>query len=865
MATWEEISRQASALGIPYYDLEMGDVSGGDLAQQLAERINQVQSGQGQESPADFWPDTSYNQGLTGGPGQPALNPDGSPIIPYGSYFNQDAIAGREKLSGDILNAYNSKNYAAMESLLGQWKSGAGDGSDYPMWMLGVGAPKPEVQEWQQRMQDTGAGQYGYGNSAPIGGDPMSYQATPPSGGGGGAPPAVSDPRVDGRLTENPGDSRVDGTGNRAGVYGMPSAGPASRPPIGGQDNRAPSPFVDPVSEPGGPVRNADGSRVGASPIRPGFTRPQIGGQGLSPQQLTDPNARPGIRPAGTGPLRPGNRIDVTDPNRAGAYGTPQPGSPVVGPGGPGAGSRPPSSSRPPISGGPVPPGNRPPTGPGIPPGSGPGPGGGWRPPITGGGGQGPPLPNSAYTSGAFPSWSTWNEGNPYFGGDPGKMATSQANRATDYGNLFQNQFGNAYGDARGYEDQYRGAADAAYGDLYANPGYNGGERDLMLNGGIDGGLNSLRASQADLSGNYLTGQEMEGAFGNPWSVYDAFDPSAMNDVAAEGTGATADFFRENYDSARSALNEGSANASGIMGSYRTGADQRLGDFSSQLDSAVDRSRLGISDQEVDRLKSQAGRGVAAQYGAALDQLQRQAEAAGNVSPLALTAARERLLRSQSVDQANAVNKADLEARGKQREAEQDISSRLMSNANSIGTAGLGMESDIANTGLNANQSMTGLKAGTETSYGGMGTNLGLNATNLLTNTGFKAGDTRIGQAQYADTNASDRWFDLAGNRQNTAQANQNTQFMQGMGVANQVSNTAEQIAKARIDAEQAARNYWAGAGQYQGGQANAAAGQQIAGAQTSLSGQGSAGGIAVGNKNADKNPIQIGGIGFTL
>lgn len=474
-------------------------------------------------------------------------------------------------------------------------------------------------------------------------------------------------------------------------------------------------------------------------------------------------------------------------------------------------------------------------------------------------------YPDSSFARQAFPTWSTWNDGSPYLGGDPGMMATSEANRAVDYGNLFQNTFGNAYADADARESAYRQTADNAYNDLYQNPGFTSAEADTIQNGGIAGGLNSLRATESQLNQNFFTPEEIAAIKGDPYSVYGAFDANSLNDIARSGTGATKSFFDTNYAAARNAIDSGQSRADQILGDYNTGGRTTLGQLRTDLYGAIDPTKLGISEAQVQQQKDSAARGIGAQYGATIDDLVRRAEAAGNVSPLALTAAKERLLREQSIQQQNAMTDAEVRIRDSQRAAEQDIANRRAQAGTTVGQAGLSLESDLANTGLNANQSMTGLRSGTEATYGNLGTNLGLSSTKQLTDAANTAGQTRIGQAQYADTSASNRAGSLAQNRQATSIGNANTLYTQGMGVADANSRNATAIGQQRITGQQAARNYWAGQNQFEGGQKNAAAGQQISGAQTSLSGQGQAGSTAVGNLSARRNPIQLGDIRFTL
>lgn len=197
-----------------------------------------------------------------------------------------------------------------------------------------------------------------------------------------------------------------------------------------------------------------------------------------------------------------------------------------------------------------------------------------------------------------------WNNGNPYTGGDPGRMASSEANRAIDYGNQFEHDYGNQFRQALGQQNAYQNQADLAYNDLARIPGY--------------------------------TGQEAQAIQANPYSVL------------------------------------------GVVG-----------DTQARMDAAIDPTKLGLSDQYVQQLKDQAAQQIGLQYGAAQDQLQRQADASGTVNPLALSAARNQLLRSQAINSADAFTNADIAATGAQRQANTNIANMRLGAATTLGGMGL--------------------------------------------------------------------------------------------------------------------------------------------------------------------------------
>jgi hypothetical protein len=145
-----------------------------------------------------------------------------------------------------------------------------------------------------------------------------------------------------------------------------------------------------------------------------------------------------------------------------------------------------------------------------------------------------------------------------------------------------------------------------------------------------------------------------------------------------------------------------------------------------------------------------------------------------------------------------------------------------------------------------------------------MGTSLGLDLGAQRTGTRERAGATSIGQAEYADTNVANRAALAATNRQAINSGNQEAKFNQGRTLGADVSGRYQTLGENRQQGQQAARNYWQSQNQFQGTQKNAAAGQQISGAQTSLSGMGQAGNLALNTetgrrtKTLDLGPFKM-------
>lgn len=636
--------------------------------------------------------------------------------------------------------------------------------------------------------------------------------------------------------------------------------------------------------------RPSEGASGGMMPPRTAGGRTSLSGAGGNPASGDPTGGRSMLTslsgsPSGGASSIPPGRTPPTGGNPA----TPQP-----------TGGR---TVTPPI--GPTPPTQ--PTQPGVPPVSTPTTG---QPSFPGTAGRTPTGTVPAGANPAFPNWSAGDgTGNQaYSGGDPGFMASALQNRAIDYGNNFENTYGGAYNDAQTQARQYQDQGDQAYNWLNENPGYNANEAAGITQ---QDRLTGAQTTQGEFDSNQLSDAERQGMMGDPGAVGRAFDPSTITSTSQGGTDWTKGQYQNSYKAAQDALNKGESTANSTLSDYgsrlRGAYGNMSGNVNSALDSSdaalksnldttrqgydsiIDPSKLGISDETVAGLKDQAGRQIGLQYGAAQDQLQRQAEAAGNVNPLSLAAARQRLLRSSSIDQADAVTNADLSAREAQRQANLGIADRRMT-ANTtlgqmgqagaefsgaqrvgaqqnLGTAGMGAESEIGNAGLNTNLSLAGLRTGTESAYGTLGANVGATSNAQNTAAVQAAGNTAIQQAGYQDTANAARNAAVAQNRQTTNQANQAAKYQQGYNTATSLSGANKAIGDARIQGQQAARNYWQGQGQYQGAQANAASSSRIAGAQTSLSGQGQGAQVGMGTEIGRRStrPVSIGPGGITV
>lgn len=657
-------------------------------------------------------------------------------------------------------------------------------------------------------------------------------------------------------------------------------ASPRGRPTTG-------APGSSTQTNPGGGVYDGRSGitidpRTGGSPVDNGRTPGSPGGTGITPPPAPTPSPAPTPTPRPT-PLPSPTPTPPTRPTQP----TPPTGNRP--PGDPGGTGITPYTPPPTVA---------PPT---------------ITPPTVGTGGSvsnfpgAPPYPTS---SAGFPVWGAGDgTGNQaYSGGDPGYMASALANRAVDYGNTFQTAFGNAYTGAMGQSQAYQSQADAAYNALNQTPGYTDDETSNILQQPM---LTNSMTTSDQFNSNFLTGAEQQGIMGNAGSVQSAFDPNSITSTAQQGNDWTKQQYQNSYQAAQDALNKGQQAATQTLGDYGNRLNSAYGTMSGNVNSAlgqssaaidkniqntqdqfnkiIDPTKLGISDQEVSGLKDQAGRQIGLNYAAQKDQLQRQAEAAGNVNPLALAAANSRLGRQSAIDNADAVTNADLTAREAQRQANVGIAGMQQNAATTIGqmgqagaqftgaqnvgaqqqlgSAGMGVQSELGQAGLNTDLSMTGLNTGVQSAYGNLGASVGATANAQQTAATQAAGNTAIQQAQYVDTNNAARQAALATNRQQTSQANQAQQYQQGYNSSNALSSRYQGVAQQRIQGQQATRNYWQGQGQFQGSQANAAAGSQVSGAQASLNGMAQGASTAMGTEIGRRStrPVTIGTGGVTV
>lgn len=371
---------------------------------------------------------------------------------------------------------------------------------------------------------------------------------------------------------------------------------------------------------------------------------------------------------------------------------------------------------------------------------------------------------------------------------DLGDISGTNSRRSMEFlqqGQQLEDQAGQQ---AAGYASDYAGARNAgqqAANQLEQTPGYTPGEASQI---NVDYGKYQTGAS--DLNNRYLTPQEQTAIQGNP------------NQASTEAnlmSGAIGNTLQAGAAAGNTAIDQEGQ----LEGTALTGEQAALG-------KAVDPSQLGLSsnftsnyemtpEQQQD-IVTAAGTTVGNQYRSAQSDLERQAAGSGNVSPVALAAAKQNLLNSESAQAGDAMTQARIDAsnaaanrlqteEGMRVGTAQDIASREQQNASTVGGQAL---QAIESTGQQRQS-----EADIQRQAALQGNEAG--------------GEAAINAAEYGDTNASNRAAGLATNRQQTTADIQNTQYQQGVQTGQLTSQGAQTTGNARRQGQQEYLGYQQG------------------------------------------------------
>jgi hypothetical protein len=387
-------------------------------------------------------------------------------------------------------------------------------------------------------------------------------------------------------------------------------------------------------------------------------------------------------------------------------------------------------------------------------------------------------------------------------------------------------------------QDNYQDLADAAYGinrqtGQIGNIGLNDQQQANILgldpNTGGLAGVNPMTDAQA--AGLQLSPEEAASIKGNPADAIaglqgnlGGLDQTTQAGVSgienAAGTGAQG--IRGSVD----------PSAIGLDPAIQARIASSLGTEDTRLQGAANNPNLGLSDQFSQNYKvtpqdqqniiEAAGQAAGGRYRADESALDIAAAAAGNASPLAIAARKGEMERQGAIQAGNAMTNAAIQAKqlqlGTTQQAEQ---------------MRLGSAQDIASRGMQAAESAGGLQAGTATTTQGQeigaseaGQRLGLGAAEAAGNLeyqGAAAGagmaeqegqyktGTVLGAQQTADQLASSRAANVAANRQGVGLQTQATQYTQGKGVSDDMSQRYGGVYGTNLAAQQQQRGYLGG------------------------------------------------------
>lgn len=430
-------------------------------------------------------------------------------------------------------------------------------------------------------------------------------------------------------------------------------------------------------------------------------------------------------------------------------------------------------------------------------------------------------------------------------------------------GDRFESQFSGDASRRAGLENAAGLKSGQLYNNLEQTPGYSGQEQDAIMGNNADGSNNYKNLLNTDYGSNYLSPDEQAKMSGDPnapgrnfnASILDNVNSTANNMQQGAISGAE-DRLHQNAGTMESNLRAAvDPNQLNISRGYQDNMSNVLTDTGGKVTDAANNKALGITDQygrqagmsdkEVADTAAMGGQAVGAGTRSAIQDLQRQADASGNSSPLAVAAMRSQFEDQNAVNSADATVRAQLAARQAQRDASTGVEkTRLgaqqyqtgaqiqgaeamgnmaqnaldtqeklrMTGAQDISNRGMNIASTMGQVGQQNANTLLNAQTGQAQDYAGRGAQAGMYNQNAA-----------YGAAANAEQLQAQRAAAIAGNRQNTNQANQANQFNRGYQVNNTLSGAATGIADARRAGQQETRNYYTGQQQYQGTQGNQA------------------------------------------
>ena len=769
MATAQELMQQASALGIPYYDIES---NGLDTAA-LQARIDQ----------ANNYDPNAPNPYAPTGAQSPYIDPNTKQFVDTYGYFDPNKIQAITQYSNDMQNALQRGDNTAYANALAGYRQVSG--GLQPVWSYditpqnvaanstnpgGVNYQDPQQQTPPPPPADTTSGWVRDANGNLVGAG--QAQSTPPA-----STPSTSPIRQSGST---------DGTGDR----GTPVGG------IGAAATQAEPPATTPPSTPTTPTRDVNNTTTGNDG---GIRGNPVGGIGAAaqpsqPSQPAPPNTGGGTTGGATG----GSTGGTTGGATGGTTGTGTGGT-----GGAGGGTAPPSSGTTafPNSGGV---------------------GTTYQPYLSGGSTQQAPITTqfgAPYSAPAFDpnqgldplyyGYQIGAAGNPSLSyipdltsNDPNRIYRNAQNVSYNYGAGNSAQLQDQQAQQGALYAGFGNAANAAYNQLAETPGYTDEEaanisREPQLMSGV--------TTQGQYDSLAPTAGETQGIQGDTGSYLDYYNPGAFNDINQSNKNMQ----YANLDRTGAALDQAQTSAaSGIRGALSNTALDPTADYLRQA---------GMTDEEVDQMANAAARNVGLSTAAQIQDMQRAAAAAGTTGPLAIAALRNRIQQTGQTNAADAVVDARLAARQAQRNAATGVQQTQLNAAQYKTGQDIGSQEYLGN--LNSSNALNQGQL-TQQAQNQIAADE-LASQQYLQNTG-----TSIREAQ--DQANAARAASLYGIRQGNQQYAQQSAYNQNMGVQNALTNNYANIAQQRMQGQGQVRNYLTGQQSQALGAQQTAQGQQL-------------------------------------
>lgn len=441
-----------------------------------------------------------------------------------------------------------------------------------------------------------------------------------------------------------------------------------------------------------------------------------------------------------------------------------------------------------------------------------------------------------------------------YSGDDIAKQYPNNRNTQQNIGDRFDSYFGNGASRREGLENAALLKSEQLQQELEKTPGYTPQEAS-----DITRSEDYKKLLDTDYDSNFFTPQERADIVGNPNAAGANFDPSILkntNETAFNANSGnisgTADKLSQGLFTMKSDLNDAvDPSKLGISRGYQSGSDSVLTTTGNRVWDAANNKNLdmsdeygrqaGMTDQEVADTAAMGGQAVGARSRSAIQDLERQAAASGNSSPLAIAAARREFEDQNAVESADATVNAQIAARDAQRRAATGVEGTRLSSEQYKTGAQIGAGLDLGKFAQDALDTREGFRLGSEQDISnrkiGVATQVGQAGRDDAKWTGTQqvqnendwadrahdAGKfdqtSAYDAAAAAERAAAERAAAVATNRQTTSQANQGNQFTRGYQVNATLSGGAQAVADARRQGQQESRAYYPAQQQYQGGQ----------------------------------------------